>query len=95
MGCAGPRPSLDVFITELGLEASERQADSKSRCGHGSQAGPRAQGSNREVEGSPTGSTGRGREGPRLQAEERRAPCAGGFAESSRGWEAEGRLPGV
>lgn len=39
MGRAGPCSSLDVFVTELGLEASEQLADGKSRCGLGSQAG--------------------------------------------------------
>lgn len=36
---AGPRPCLDVFITDLGLEACEQPADGNSRCGCGSQVG--------------------------------------------------------
>lgn len=39
-GCGlGPRPCLDVFITELGLEAREQPADGNSRCGCGSEVG--------------------------------------------------------
>lgn len=39
VGWAGPRPCLDVFITDLGLEACEQPADGNSRCGCGSQVG--------------------------------------------------------
>lgn len=38
-GLGGTHPCLDVFITELGLEASEQPTNGNSRCGHGGQAG--------------------------------------------------------
>lgn len=39
MAGLGPHPCLDVFITELGLEASEQPANRNSRCSCGSQVG--------------------------------------------------------
>lgn len=108
MGCAGgPRPSLDVFITELGLVASVQPADGKSRSGHGSREG---QGPGRGHK--PGVATGRLAKGHRktwarmgrasvFETEEQRALWDGGgwgvgdFAERSQSQEGASQLRGI